>query len=86
MSDTTSTGSLKPVAPGLHLLANSRLRRGDGLAPSTGAAVFLDRDGVIIEEVHFLQRPHQINVLPGVTQALLDLQDTFYLIVATKLP
>lgn len=84
MSDTAGSDSLKPGAPGLHLLANSRLRRGDGPVPSTGAAVFLDRDGIIIEDVHFLQHPHQINVLPGVAQALRDLQDRFYLIVATN--
>ncbi len=33
-------------------------------------AVFLDRDGVLVEDVHLLTRSEQIIVLPGVAQAL----------------
>jgi D-glycero-D-manno-heptose 1,7-bisphosphate phosphatase len=50
-------------------------------------AVFLDRDGVIIEDVDWLTHPGQIHVLPGVPQALRRLAQTgFRLIVATNQP
>ncbi len=50
-------------------------------------AVFLDRDGVIIEDVDWLIQPGQIRVLPGVPQALRRLARAgFRLIVATNQP
>jgi D-glycero-D-manno-heptose 1,7-bisphosphate phosphatase len=50
-------------------------------------AVFLDRDGVLIEDVDWLTRPEQIRVLPGVPQALRGLaQAGFRLIVVTNQP
>jgi D-glycero-D-manno-heptose 1,7-bisphosphate phosphatase len=33
-------------------------------------AIFLDRDGVLIEDVHLLTRPEQVVLLPGVPEAL----------------
>jgi D-glycero-D-manno-heptose 1,7-bisphosphate phosphatase len=33
-------------------------------------AVFLDRDGTIIEDVHYLSRPEQIRILPGAAEAI----------------
>lgn len=33
-------------------------------------AVFFDRDGVLVEEVHFLHRPQDVRLVPGVAQAL----------------
>ena len=47
-------------------------------------AVFLDRDGVIIEDVHFLQESAQIRILPGVIEALHQLQTQYYIIVITN--
>ena len=32
--------------------------------------LFLDRDGVIIEDVHFLAEPSQIRIIPGVPEAI----------------
>jgi D-glycero-D-manno-heptose 1,7-bisphosphate phosphatase len=50
-------------------------------------AVFLDRDGVIVEDVDWLIQPSQIRVLSGVPQALLRLARAgFRLIVATNQP
>jgi len=37
-----------------------------GLRP----AVFLDRDGVVIEEVHYLADPSQVRLLPGAAEAI----------------
>lgn len=48
-------------------------------------AVFLDRDGVLIEDVHLLTRADQIRVLPGVPQALGTLANAgFRLVVITN--
>jgi D-glycero-D-manno-heptose 1,7-bisphosphate phosphatase len=48
-------------------------------------AVFLDRDGTLIEEIGFASRPEQIRILGGVAQALRELADAGYrLIVVTN--
>ncbi|MGE3311014.1 MAG: D-glycero-alpha-D-manno-heptose-1,7-bisphosphate 7-phosphatase [Limisphaerales bacterium] len=48
-------------------------------------AVFLDRDGVLIEDVHLLTRPDQIRVLPGVPDALRGIAAAgFRLVVITN--
>jgi D-glycero-D-manno-heptose 1,7-bisphosphate phosphatase len=36
----------------------------------TRAAVFLDRDGVVIEEVNYLSSPSQVRLLPGAAEAI----------------
>ena len=69
----------------LHLPGNSRL--GDAAAlppPETRGAVFLDRDGVLVDDVHFLVRPDQLRVLPGVAPALRELQRRSYLVVVSN--
>ena len=48
-------------------------------------AVFLDRDGVLIEDAQLLTRPEQISVLPGVPEALRALDEGgFKLIVVSN--
>lgn len=48
-------------------------------------AVFLDRDGVLIEDVNYLSRVEQISILDGVEDGLLRLQDSgFHLVVTTN--
>ncbi len=44
-------------------------------------AVFLDRDGTINHEVHYLSRPEDFELLPGVGPALRRLQDAGFLLV-----
>ena len=52
-----------------------------------GVAVFLDRDGVLIEDVHLLTRNEQLRVLPGVPEALRELKDAgFKLVVISNQP
>ncbi len=34
------------------------------------AAVFLDRDGTIIEDVHFIKSPRQVRIIPGAADAI----------------
>jgi histidinol-phosphate phosphatase family protein len=47
--------------------------------------VFLDRDGVLVREVDYLSRPSQIEVLPGVPNALKSLREAgFKLVVVTN--
>jgi D-glycero-D-manno-heptose 1,7-bisphosphate phosphatase len=47
-------------------------------------AVFLDRDGVLIEDVHLLTRPEQIRILSGVSAALGDLKRAGYLLLVVS--
>ena len=48
-------------------------------------AVFLDRDGTIIVEKHYLHKPEEVEIFPGVGVALRRLQDAGYqLIVVTN--
>ena len=48
-------------------------------------AVFLDRDGVLVEDVHLLTRADQLRVLPGVPEALRTLRAAgFSLAVVTN--
>ena len=47
------------------------------------ATVFLDRDGTLNREVHFLRSPDQIEVLPGVVPALHRLAAHGYRMVVT---
>lgn len=55
------------------------------LSLPSSRAVFLDRDGVLIEDVHLLTRVDQIRILPGVPDALRSLaQAGFRLVVITN--
>jgi D,D-heptose 1,7-bisphosphate phosphatase len=48
-------------------------------------AVFLDRDGTIIADRHYLHRPEEVEFFPGVAQALRRLSDAgFALVVVTN--
>ena len=47
-------------------------------------AVFLDRDGTIIEDRGYLNHPDQVTFLPGAIQALLELQPHFKLFIVTN--
>jgi D-glycero-D-manno-heptose 1,7-bisphosphate phosphatase len=44
-------------------------------------AVFLDRDGTIIEEKNYLHRPEQVEILPGAGAALARLQGAGFKLV-----
>jgi D-glycero-D-manno-heptose 1,7-bisphosphate phosphatase len=44
-------------------------------------AVFLDRDGTVIHERHYLADPAQVELLPGVTAALRAFRDAGYALV-----
>ena len=77
--------AVRQAAPFLHLPNNSRLGDASPLPPpETRGAVFLDRDGVLVKDVHFLVRPDQLQVLPGVASALRDLQRTSYVVVVSN--
>jgi D,D-heptose 1,7-bisphosphate phosphatase len=43
--------------------------------PCRRPAVFLDRDGTLIEDIPYLTRPDQVRVLPGVGRALVRLRE-----------
>ena len=47
--------------------------------------VFLDRDGTLNEEVHYLHRTSELKLLPGVPEALRMLREAGYrLVVVTN--
>ena len=55
------------------------------MTASQGAAVFLDRDGTINADRHYLSRPEQFELLPGAAFALRRLQEAgFRLFVVTN--
>jgi D-glycero-D-manno-heptose 1,7-bisphosphate phosphatase len=66
--------------------ASSRLTGQDAPPDSlkSRAAIFLDRDGVLNEDVHHLRSIDQLRILPGVPEALRTLQEQFYLVVVTN--
>ena len=55
------------------------------MANELSGAVFIDRDGTIIENVDYCSHPKQVKVFPGVPQALRRLKSNgFKLIVITN--
>ncbi len=55
------------------------------MALARGAAVFLDRDGTLIREVGYLRRVDQLEILPGVPEALVLLGNFgFKLVMVTN--
>jgi D-glycero-D-manno-heptose 1,7-bisphosphate phosphatase len=53
--------------------------------PSGRPAVFLDRDGTIIEHVHYLRDPADVRLLPGAAEAVRRLRDAgFARVVVTN--
>jgi histidinol-phosphate phosphatase family protein len=47
-------------------------------------ALFLDRDGVIIADRHYLSDPQQVEILPGVCQALIRARQAGYLLIGVS--
>ena len=66
----------------VHMPEDSRLSSQP--EPANRHAIFLDRDGVINKDVNFLTSVDDIQIMPGVTEALRDLHDDFYFIVYTN--
>lgn len=64
----------------VHLPEGSRLRASD----HPRAAVFLDRDGVLMEDVHFARSADDVRVLPRTREALDALRADHALVVVTN--
>ena len=47
-------------------------------------AVFLDRDGTVIQHVHYLTEPGKVEIVPGGVEALKKLQEAAYLLVVVS--
>ncbi len=48
-----------------------RMHRPAGAGGTTGGpALVLDRDGVVVEEVHFLHRPEDVRLVPGAAEVM----------------
>ena len=74
------------MPPFRHLPGNSRILAKSRCHSMTLAwpGIFLDRDNVIVEDVHFLTTAERLRILPGVTEALRQLQQWFCLVVVTN--
>jgi D-glycero-D-manno-heptose 1,7-bisphosphate phosphatase len=51
------------------------------MPPASTPAVFLDRDGTLMEEAHYCSHPDQVRIIPGVPEALRALKDAGYRLV-----
>ena len=47
-------------------------------------AVFLDRDGVLIEDVHLLTKPSQVRLMEGAAQAVKTLREAGYQVIVVS--
>jgi len=47
-------------------------------------AVFLDRDGTVVEDVGYLTDPSQLKLLPGSVEGIKLLQDQFFIVMVTN--
>ena len=63
---------LQPVSAAANVRAHVHLLR---------PAVFLDRDGTLMEEEHYCSDPEQVRIIPGVPEALRALKDAGYRLV-----
>ncbi len=73
--------------PGPRLLAPSCRRAGPSVVTSEGGrpAVFLDRDGTVIEDRDYLSDPAGVRLLPGAARGMRRLADAGYaLVIATN--
>jgi len=69
------------------LSADAKTVAGTERVPESRPAVFLDRDGTIIEHVEYLHEPSKVKLIAGATTALKQLQDNGYrLVVITNQP
>lgn len=65
--------------------SSTRFRQSVESDSKVRSAIFLDRDGVLIEDVNLLTHPTDIHILPGVPEALSWLRAAgFKLIVVTN--
>jgi D-glycero-D-manno-heptose 1,7-bisphosphate phosphatase len=82
----TQIAEVSAMDGNLHLPTSSRFaqigqKRG---LPNNRKVVFLDRDGVLNEEIGYLSSPEQLIILDGVASAITRLQEHFYLVVTTN--
>ena len=70
---------LDMTAPGAPAMAGRFLSRRENAVD--GVAVFLDRDGTLIEEKHYLHDPAEVELLPGVATGLRRLRELGCLLV-----
>ena len=69
-----------------HIPVNSRLNqiRKEDINTLYRTAVFLDRDGVLIEDVGYLNDLSKTRILYGVSEGLRSIKSCFYIIVVTN--
>ena len=85
-AESRPSGPLVKMEGFLHLPFNSRLNNQTRSSPEQRSrkVAFLDRDGVLVEDVNFLTDPRQLNLLPGVIEALRMLMEDHFIVVVTN--
>jgi D-glycero-D-manno-heptose 1,7-bisphosphate phosphatase len=73
----------KTCGPQLYCPQQSRLTAPIARNPNR-RAVFLDRDGTVVEDVGYLTDPSQLKLLPGVVDGIRLLQDQFLIVIVTN--
>ena len=70
----------------IHIPKHSRLLndQSDESSSLPRRAVFLDRDGVLVVNVHYLTSANELVLLPDVSGAIRQLQDLFLIIIVTN--
>ena len=67
----------------IHLPSNSRLIQ-DGNKPDSREVVFLDRDGVVVEDNGYLKKHAGLAINPGAAQAIKSMQQRYYNVIITN--
>jgi D-glycero-D-manno-heptose 1,7-bisphosphate phosphatase len=74
---------LKMCGPQLYRPPQSRLNAA-WIVDAPRRAVFLDRDGTIVEDVGYLTAPSQLKLLPDAVDGIRLLQDQFLIVIVTN--
>jgi rfaE bifunctional protein nucleotidyltransferase chain/domain len=71
-------------SPGISTTELARRAAAGGPPPGGRPAVFLDRDGTLVEDVGYPRRPEQLRLLPGAAAALAQLRDRGFALVVVS--
>jgi len=83
MFERMPSSETEPLDSLLYLPPQSRL----GMATAVDSirrAVFLDRDGAIVEEINYLTDPSDLTLLPGSVEGIRVLQEQFLIVIVTN--
>jgi histidinol-phosphate phosphatase family protein len=83
MLEHMPASEIEPLDSLLYLPPRSRLGMANAVH-SIRRAVFLDRDGAIVEEINYLTEPADLALLPGSVEGIKVLQEQFLIVIITN--